>query len=201
MNVPSLHQQRTLYHQSLIHPAGTFFSFLKRGESGFILMMTLFMMMICSILVLSSMQKLLFTFQIQNQLKLKHQAMRALKEVSDTLQIALPTLPKSCVYQGVNPSLIQTDWFNHHGCNMVQADTVYHYAIIDLDVFPCVLINTKAGQQSSHHWWLLMQSQRLPGVIVCTRIATPELHNLCPANLSMTVVKEYPLSQFLLTSR
>ncbi|MDP3561034.1 MAG: hypothetical protein Q8R83_02500 [Legionellaceae bacterium] len=151
---------------------------MKIQSQGFILLTTLLMISTVSLLVLSLFQSLFLYFKMSNQWIDNHQAFYQLEDIAEEIsQGILAGATRSCVF--IDHELSQRS-LNQKGCILEKNNQTYHYAMIDLGLYPCLAILKDKKKFSSHHWLLSVISDHLPEHVLQFRLATigKPLHNV-----------------------
>lgn len=165
----------------------------NQPNSGFILIMTLLLITVFSMLILTSLQRLIYTTRTNEHVKMQHQAFYALEAVAKTLQTTFSTLPGRCKMNHLSMNDVTRQGMLQQGCSLEQAGVVYTYLFVDLGVFPCLMISAENKNYSSHHWWVILSSEQMKHKILWIRFALPAFQSICPSK-SMEVTIHHPLS-------
>lgn len=155
--------------------------------------MVLLLIATLSLLILCSLQRLVFIIRTNERIKIQHQAFYALESTAKMLQINFSKLPKACKHQNLNVDNVSRHVLSSEGCSFEQAGVMYSYLFLDLGVFPCLMISEKNEEYSSHHWWLIISSEQIKHQVLWIRFAIPEHQSFC-ASKSMIARVHHPMS-------
>jgi hypothetical protein len=164
--------------------------------SGFILVITMLFIMVFSMLISVTLQRLAYTNRLSAQIGFRHQSFYDLESVAQMIQRRLPAIAEHCMIQENDTSTVVPEDLVQNGCGLEQSGVKYHYHIANLGVFPCLMIQQEQAKRSSYHWLIMISSERLKNMILYIRIATPALRAMCPAKSAQTVIHN-PLSWYL----
>lgn len=122
-----------------------------RGTHGFILIMTLLMILVSSMLVVAGMQYVLIYYKAVNHQERQHRNFYQLEHVA--LGLADGALSGGrCVRGDVGANAVLKFLEGGEGC-VVDIDGVgYGYLVEDLGEFPCLVVEIKGRARSTHHF-------------------------------------------------
>lgn len=141
--------------------------------------MTLVFIMIFSLLILTMMQKLMFSSQIYEKIRTQHRAFYDLDTVAEHLFQHIFALKDRCTIPENDLSSVEESWLKEKGCELILSDNKYHYLFADIGEFPCLEITTTENKMGSHHWWIIISSENMRHTVLWMRVATPEKRLIC----------------------
>ncbi len=150
-----------------------------RVENGFILIMTLVCMMVFSLLILTMLQKLMFSSQLYEQIRTQHHTFYAMDLTADYLFHNIAVLKNGCAVAANDLSNIDDTWIEQKGCELTLENEKYHYLFASIGIFPCLQIATASNKTGSHHWWIILYSESQRHILLWMRVAVPEKQSLC----------------------
>jgi hypothetical protein len=118
---------------------------------GFILFMTLCIVLVISLLLLTCMQHVLLYYKALNKQEIRHQNFYQLENLALQL-VSTKHLAKQCLEQRDAPNQVIHDLMNNEGCLLDIEQHKYRYFIEDLGDFACLLVHEKQRKTATHHF-------------------------------------------------
>lgn len=151
-------------------------------NSGFILLMTLLIIMVLSLLTLTGLHHLMLYYKASNRLEERHQNVYQLEQVA--LELAATKysdLDKNCVINKDSANQVISQLRNNEGCSLVLGKKKYQYLIEELNELPCLIVLNGEGTHSTHHRRvsLMLLNSNGPNSILQIRYLTSIPHQPC----------------------
>lgn len=125
---------------------------MKRGDQGFIFLVTLLIISVISLLVLTSMQHILLYYKAINQQEGLHRSFYKLEAVALELGQRNCSMQKyNCVVHEDAPNQMMRNVLEHQGCSFENGALHYQYLIEDLGDFPCLITRFNGKKLATHH--------------------------------------------------
>jgi hypothetical protein len=148
---------------------------IKQSEKGFILPITMIMIVTMTILTLSLMQSIFVYLKLIHQIEKKHTDFYELESTVLILAELLKTQERSeCIMNTMDPNQIIEMLRQHQGCPYIHKNRSYEYLIDDLGIHPCIKIISKQTPYGSHHWLLTVRAASSRSPILQIRLASPD---------------------------
>lgn len=144
----------------------------KRSLQGFILLITLQLIGIISLLVLSTMQHLLFYHKAINRQALLQQHFYNLEKTVKHLVTGLHALDLlACVVHETSANQILHD-LKPQGCSLFLGGFQYHYLIEDMGSFPCLITDIGGFKKATHHYRISVEQleKDAPAMVMQVRV-------------------------------
>ena len=157
-------------------------------SGGFILLMTLLIILVISLLVLTCMQHVLLYYKAINTLEVQHQNFYQLEGLAVQIASAEPlALDEQCVVHGDMINQVMHQLIHNQGCSLIVGPFKYKYRVEDLDDFPCLVIQTSHGTFSTHHRRVSLVSlaDKSPSALLQIRYITPINAQTCLGSLQL----------------
>lgn len=121
-------------------------------SKGFILLMTLLIILVISLLALTCLQHVMLYHKAINKLETQHQNFYQLEHLAIELaRVRSSKLDKNCVINKDVANQVLAQLTHQEGCSLVLGADKYQYLIEELSDFPCLRVYKSGQHYSTHH--------------------------------------------------
>lgn len=147
---------------------------MKNSSGGYVFVMTLLLVCVISLLLLTSLQHLLLSYNGFKQLEKSHQRFYQLEAVAKNIAQST-SLMRLCLLQEEGANRIIRRLVSHEGCPISIEERHYLYFIEELGDFPCLLSLQNNKPMSTRHRRISVLSlgENRPDSLVQLRLITP----------------------------
>jgi hypothetical protein len=125
---------------------------MNKRSDGFILGMTLCVILVITLLILACMQHVLLLNKAMNRQEREHQVFYEIEDVAVQLaQTQFNQLEKQCISHDKTANQAINMLFRNEGCSFKAGHNLYQYIIEDLGEFPCLVLHHNDQKRSTHH--------------------------------------------------
>ncbi len=147
-----------------------------KQEPGFILLLTLTILMVMSLLLLSSMHQLLLSQRALAHRALQHHLFYQLEHVIRDISRLNKSVWQPCILEQDAANDVLKQVIQKKGCVIAKNNVRFQYIVEDLGTYSCVLIKQHDIDRATHHWRISVRSlaeKKNPMMIIQVRIIQP----------------------------